>query len=281
MSKKTVLITGCSSGFGKLAAKKFQQEGWNVVATMRSPDKETELTQLDDVLVTRLDVTDKETVAEAVNQGIEKFGAIDVLVNNAGYGGHAYLEQFTEEQIYAMFETNVFGVMRVCRAVLPHMRQQKGGTIINVTSMAGYIGLSLGSTYSASKFAVEGLTEGMALEYKPFNIKVKAVAPGAFGTNFTAANDNNLENGDDELKPYAQKIAAHFAALAEQMQKQGGKDADPQEVADKIYECATTETPVHNVVGADAEILMGMINSMSRQDFINQMGVMLTPQEAN
>ncbi|NEQ71286.1 MAG: SDR family oxidoreductase [Symploca sp. SIO2D2] len=280
MSKKTVLITGCSSGFGKLAAKKFQQEGWNVVATMRSPEKETELTQLDNVLVTRLDVTDKETVAEAVNQGIEKFGAIDVLVNNAGYGGHAYLEQFTEEQIYAMFETNVFGVMRVCRAVLPYMRQQKGGTIINVTSMAGYIGLSLGSTYSASKFAVEGLTEGMALEYKPFNIKVKAVAPGAFGTNFTAANDNNLENGDDELKPYAQKIAAHFAALAEQMKKQGGKDADPQEVADKIYECATTETPVHNIVGADAEMLMGMINSMSRQDFINQMGVMLTPQEA-
>jgi len=281
MSKKTVLITGCSSGFGKLAAKKFQQEGWNVVATMRSPEKETELSQLDNVLITRLDVTDKETVAEAVNQGIEKFGAIDVLVNNAGYGGHAYLEQFTEEQIYAMFETNVFGVMRVCRVVLPHMRQQKGGTIINVTSMAGYVGLSLGSTYSASKFAVEGLTEGMALEYKPFNIKVKAVAPGAFGTNFTAANDNNLENGDDELKPYAQKIAAHFAALAEQMQKQGGKDADPQEVADKIYECATTETPVHNIVGADAEMLMGMINSMSRQDFINQMGVMLTPQEAN
>ncbi|NES00166.1 MAG: SDR family NAD(P)-dependent oxidoreductase [Symploca sp. SIO1B1] len=86
---------------------------------------------------------------------------------------------------------------------------------------------------------------------------------------------------DDELKPYAQKIAAHFAALAEQMQKQGGKDADPQEVADKIYECATTETPVHNIVGADAEMLMGMINSMSRQEFINQMGVMLTPQEAN
>jgi len=281
MNTKTVLITGCSSGFGRLTAKKFQQEGWNIVATMRSPEKETELTQLDNVLVTRLDVTDQDSVQEAVTQGIKKFGAIDVLVNNAGYGGHAYLEQFTEEQIYAMFETNVFGVMRVCRAVLPHMRQQKGGTIINVTSMAGYLGLSLGTTYSASKFAVEGLTEGMALEYRPFNIKVKAVAPGAFGTNFTAATDNSLENGDDELKPYAQQMTAHFTALVEQMQKQSGKDADPQEVADKIYECATTETPIHNVVGADAEMLMGMMNSMSRQDFINQIGVMLTPKEAD
>lgn len=279
MSKQTVLITGCSSGFGKLSAKTFQKKGWNVVATMRSPEKETELTQLDNVLVTRLDVTDPESIQKAINLSQEKFGAINVLVNNAGYGGHAYLEQFTEKQIYTMFETNVFGVMRMCRAILPQMRQQRSGTIINVTSMAGYIGLSLAATYSASKFAVEGLTEALALEYKPFNIKVKAVAPGAFGTNFTAANDNNLETGDEELKPYAEKMAAHFAALAQQMQQQGGKDAEPQEVADKIYECATTETPIHNVVGADAEMLMGMINSMSREEFIKQMEVILTPKE--
>lgn len=200
--QKTVLITGCSSGFGKLTAKKFHEKGWNV-----------------------------------------------------------------------------FGVMRVSRAVLPYMRKQKGGTIINVTSMAGYIGLALTSTYSASKFAVEGLTEAMALEYKPFNIKVKAVAPGAFGTNFIAATDNNLENGYDELKPHAQKLSAHFATLAEQMQKQGGKDADPQEVADIIYKCVTEDTPIHNVVGADAEMLLGMINSMPRQDFINQIETLLTPKE--
>lgn len=277
---KTILITGSSTGFGKLTAKLFQEKGWNVIATMRSPEKETELTTLENVLVTRLDVTDMTSVSEAVEQGVEKFGTIDVLVNNAGYGGHAFLEQFSEKQIYSMFETNVFGVMKVCRAVLPHMRKQRSGVIINISSMAGYLGLPLSSTYCASKFAVEGLTEAMALEYKPFNIKVKAIAPGAYGTNFVAATDNNLEQGDDELIPLAQKTAAHFAHLIEQMQNQEGKPADPQEVADKIYECVTTETPVHNIIGSDAEMLFGMMTSMSRQDFIDQMEQMLTPKES-
>ena len=277
MSQKTVLITGCSSGFGKLAAKKFQKEGWNVVATMRSPEKETELNQLDNVLVTKLDVTDKKSVTEAVEQGMEKFGSIDVLVNNAGYGGRALFEQFSEEQIVAMYETNVFGLMRVSRAVLPYMRKQKGGTIINITSMAGILGVSLASTYSSTKFAVEGLSEAMAIEYKPLNIKVKTIAPGAFGTNFSAATDNNLDHGDDEVKAYAQKLAAHFRAVADQMRQHSGKEANPQDVADKIYECATTETPIHNVVGADAEMLMGMKNSMPHQDFLDRMAEMLIP----
>jgi NAD(P)-dependent dehydrogenase (short-subunit alcohol dehydrogenase family) len=276
---QTILITGCSTGFGKLTAKLFHEKGWNVIATMRSPEKETELTKLENVFVTKLDVTDIESVNMAVELGIGKFGTIDALVNNAGYGGHAFLEQFSEEQIYRMFETNVFGVMRVCRAVLPYMRKRKSGTIINVTSMAGYAGLSLSSVYSASKFAVEGLTEAMALEYKPFNIKVKAIAPGAYGTNFIAATDNSLETGDKELIPIAQKTAAHFATLVEQMLNQGGKIADPQEVADKIYECVISEMPVHNIIGADAEMLFGMMNSMPRQDFINQMEEMLKPKE--
>ena len=277
--KKTVLITGCSSGFGKLAAMKFQEEGWNVIATMRSPEKEKELTEIDNILVTRLDVTSKESVKEAVNPGIEKFGRIDALVNNAGYGGHAFLEQFTEEQIYAMFETNVFGVMRVCREVLPHMRKQRSGTVINITSMAGYMGLTLTSTYSASKWAVEGLTESMAMEYKPFGITVKAIAPGAYGTNFMSSSDNNFEGGDEEVRENSMKIGAHFATIVEQMQKQSGEIADPQEVADKIFECVTTDTPVHNIIGSDAEMLFGMMNNVPRQDFINQIETMLSPQE--
>ncbi|PWJ40809.1 SDR family oxidoreductase [Sediminitomix flava] len=274
---KTVLITGSSSGFGKLAAKTFQREGWNVIATMRSPEKENELNQLENVLVSRLDVTNQESVTQAVNEGIEKFGKIDVLVNNAGYGGHSFLEQFSEEQIYDMFETNVFGVMRVCREVLPHMRKQKSGTVINITSMAGYMGLTLTSTYSASKWAVEGLTESMAMEYRPFGIQVKAIAPGAFGTNFVNASDNNFEGGDDEIRESATKIGAHFHTVVAQMQKQSGQVADPQEVADKIYECATTETPVHNIVGADAEMLKGMIDSMPRQQFIEKLDELLLP----
>ena len=277
--KKTVLITGCSSGFGKLTVKKFLQEGWNVIATMRTPEKEQELTQLENVFVTKLDVTDKESVKEAVILGIEKFGNIDVLVNNAGYGGHAYLEQVTEEQIHTMFETNVFGIMRVSKEVLPYMRKKREGTIVNVTSMSGYMGLPLATTYSASKYAAQGLSESLAMEYKPFGIKVKTVAPGAYGTNFFAATDNSLDNGDEELQTNAQKMVAHFAAVAERMRQQGGAESDPQEVANKIFECATGDTPVHNIVGADAEMLMGMIKSMSRQDFIKRIEEMLIPKE--
>ncbi|MCT4644406.1 MAG: SDR family oxidoreductase [Carboxylicivirga sp.] len=276
---KTVLITGCSSGFGKLTVKKFQKEGWNVVATMRSPEKETELTQLDNVIVAKLDVADKVSIDAAVNLANEQFGSIDALVNNAGYGGHGYLEQFTEEQIYAMFETNVFGVMRASRAVLPFMRKQKSGAIVNVTSMAGYMGLSLTSTYSASKYATEGLTESMAMEYKPLGIKVHAVAPGAFGTNFFSSTKNNLEGGDEELQTNAMKMAAHFEQVAEQMRNQSGTEADPQDVANIIYKCVTEEMPVHNIIGSDAEMLKGMIDSMPRQQFIETLEGMLIPKQ--
>ncbi len=277
--KKTVLITGCSSGFGKLTAILFGGKGWNVIATMRSPEKETELTQLKDVFVVGLDVQDKESIKQAVASGIEQFGRIDVVVNNAGYGGLSLFEQFSEEQIYSMFETNVFGLMRVCRAVLPQMRKQKEGTIVNVTSMAGILGLGFASTYSASKFAVEGFSEALAMECKPLNIKVKTVAPGAFGTNFNASTVNNIASGDPELVSYAQILASHLAQVAEQMRMHSGQESDPQEVAEKIWECATQDTPIHNVSGSDAEMMIGMKNSLDHQEFIDKLSKMIMPQE--
>lgn len=274
---KTVLITGASSGFGNLAARTFQREGWNVAATMRSPEKEQELNALENVLVTRLDVTDKTSIESAIADAIGRFGAIDVLVNNAGLGENGLLEQLSEEKTLSMFETNVFGVIRVSQAVLPLMRERKAGTIINVTSSAGYFALPLYSTYCASKYAAEGLTESMALEYKPFNIAVKAVAPGGYGTNFNASTQNNLENGDEELRDVAQEILARFVATGEQLRKQNGTEPDPQEVADMIYHCATHDTPVHNICGADAEAMLGMINSMTREEFLEKMSEMLIP----
>lgn len=278
MNKKTVLITGSSSGFGKLAAKKFQQEGWNVVATMRSPDKEHELTGLDNVLVARLDVTDPTSIKEAVTLAIEKFGAIDVLVNNAGYGGHAVFEQATDSHIRAMYDTNVFGVMNVAREVLPSMRKQKSGCIINVTSMAGMLAAPTISVYASTKHAVEGLTEGMAYDYKPLNIQVKSVLPGAYPTTrFNASTDDDLTNGDEELVVHADRLYSHLQVIAEQMGNQGGTVADPQEVADKIFECATCETPTHNPVGSDSEMLVGMMEGGPRQNFINQFEEMVLP----
>ena len=283
MNRQTVLITGCSSGFGKLSAKSFHDKGWNVVATMRSPESETELSTLDDVLVTQLDVTDPKSITQALNDGIAKFGGIDVVVNNAGYGGHALFEQAGETSIRAMFDTNVFGPMNVMRAVLPLMRTTGGGTIVNVTSMAGLIGLPGNSIYSASKYALEGLSEAMALEYLPFNIRIRLVAPGAYPTTrFVANTDDNLDAGDEELTAYSQKLRAHFKVLADLMAQQGGKDADAQEVADKICECVMSdETPVHNPVGVDAEMLTGMMTSaLSRQEFLDQVAAMVIPPDA-
>jgi len=280
MKEKTVLITGCSSGFGRLTARTFKEKGWNVIATMRSPEKETELTKLDDILVTRLDVTDPESIKQAVDEGLERFGTIDVLVNNAGYGEHTLFEQATDEAIRAMYDTNVFGVMNVMRAVLPLMRRQNEGCIINVTSMAGTMTAPTISIYASSKFAVQGMTEAMAFEYKPLNIKVKAVLPGAYPTTrFNANTDDHLNAGGDELSAHAHKLYDHLQGIAQQMASQGGTEADPQEVADKIYECATSETPIHNPVGADAEMIAGMMSPTSRQDFLDKMEQMLLPQK--
>jgi NAD(P)-dependent dehydrogenase (short-subunit alcohol dehydrogenase family) len=276
MSAKTVLITGCSTGIGRLAARTFHERGWNVVATMRSPEQESELTELDHVLVRRLDVTDMRSIRQAVDAGLERFGALDVVVNNAGRGGHGLLEQMSDEKVRSLYETNVFGVMNVCREVLPHMRRQGHGCIVNVTSMAGLIGLPAETAYCSAKFAVEGFTESLAWECKPLNVRVRSVAPGAYlKTAFSEnADDSDLEQGDEQLVAHARRLREHFMAS---VRSEGGEEADPQEVADKIYECATSETPVHNPVGRDAQLIVSMMGGPPRQDFLDQAEPLLIP----
>jgi NADP-dependent 3-hydroxy acid dehydrogenase YdfG len=136
---KTIFITGASSGLGKETAKLFQSKGWNVIATMRKPEDETVLTTLDNVLVSRLDVLDVDSIGNAVNEGILKFGKIDVLLNNAGYGAYGPLESFSREQIIRQFNTNVIGLLDVTKALLPHFRENKSGVIINISSIGGKI----------------------------------------------------------------------------------------------------------------------------------------------
>ena len=275
MTNRTVLITGCSSGFGKLAVNTFRAGGWNVVATMRSPEKEAELTGLEGVLVTRLDVKDPQSIDAAFEQGAAAFGSIDAVVNNAGYGSNALFEQSPDASVRDIYETNVFGLMNVMRRALPDMRERGSGCIVNVTSMAGLMGLLGNSVYSSSKFAVEGLTEALALEYKPLGVRIVSVAPGAYLTTAFGANtDNYIESGDPQLVEHSQNVRDHFASIVS-----GGTPQDPQEVADKIYECVTAdEVPVHNPVGADAERLSGLIDSLpSRQAFVAAMEQMLLP----
>lgn len=277
MNEKTVLITGCSSGFGKLAAKTFHQRGWNVVATMRSPEHETELGLLQDVWVTHLDVTDPDSIQRTVAAGLARFGAIHALVNNAGYGGYAVFEQHSDTAVRAMYETNVFGLMNVTRAVLPIMRRQKEGRIVNVSSMAGFVGGPTFSVYASTKFAVEGLTESMAYEYKPLNILVRSVVPGAFPTTrFSANTANEVDAGDNELAAYGRVVYENVHEVIRRNASAGGSLSDPQAVADQIFDCVTKDTPVHNPVGADATLYAELTGYNKRQAFIDRMEAMMT-----
>jgi NAD(P)-dependent dehydrogenase (short-subunit alcohol dehydrogenase family) len=263
--KKTVLITGASSGFGKVAAKLFHTNGWNVIATMRSPEKETELSTLGDILITRLDVTDKQTIQTAVAAGIEKFGQIDVLVNNAGYGALGALEASTEEEVRKQFDVNLFGLIAVTKAVLPAMRKQKSGTIINVSSVGGRVTFPFSSLYHATKFAVEGLTESMQYELNPLGISLKIIEPGGYKTEFSGRSMSlfGVEGFEDYETPFNKFIT---------MLEQWPMSENLGEVADAIYEAATDGTQkLRYPVGHDAAQLVQTRAQMTDADFKNMM----------
>ncbi|QKJ28841.1 SDR family oxidoreductase [Mucilaginibacter mali] len=248
--KKTVLITGASSGFGKSAAKLFYNNGWNVIATMRSPEKETELSPLDGLLLTRLDVTDKASIQSAISAGIEKFGQIDVLVNNAGYGAMGALEAASEEQIKQQFDVNLFGVIAVTQAVLPILRRQKSGIIINVSSVGGRVTFPFSSLYHATKFAMEGLTESMQYELNPLGIQLKIVEPGGYKTEFAGRSmDLFGANGMEDYKPSFDRFIT--------MLDHWPMSENIGEVAEAIYEAATDGTEkLRYPVGHDAAQLL-------------------------
>lgn len=183
-AQKTVLITGASSGIGRATAEYFAERGWMVAATMRRPEESDLASKSDRIGLFALDVTDPASVERAVAEVIAGFGHIDVIVNNAGYGLIGPFEAQTDAQIRRQFETNLFGAMNVIRAVLPHMRERRSGRIINVGSAAGRMTLPLYSMYSATKWALDGFSEGLWLELRQFNIKVKIIEPGMIKTDF-------------------------------------------------------------------------------------------------
>ncbi len=184
---RTVMITGCSSGFGKASAVLFTQQGWNVVATMRRPEDSTIRAPADQLLVARLDVADVSSIHAALDAGEARFGRVDAVVNNAGVGLFSVFETTPMDAVRQVFETNVFGVMNVIQASVPRFRAQGGGTIVNVSSGSGISPDPLMSVYSASKHAVEGLSEALHHELATQDIAVKLVEPGFVqGTNFVA-----------------------------------------------------------------------------------------------
>lgn len=186
---KTILITGASTGIGKLTAIYFAEKGWNVSATMRTTEKGKDLLKYPTLKIFALDVMDEISIEKAIENTISTFGTINVLFNNAGYALVGAFEAMNNEQIKKQFDTNVFGVMNVTRAILPHFRAKKEGMIINTTSMGGLITFPLYSVYHSTKWALEGFMESLQFELKPFNIKVKNVEPDAIKTEFENAID--------------------------------------------------------------------------------------------
>ncbi len=249
--KKTVLITGSSTGIGRAAVIYFQHKGWNVIATMRSPQKENELNKLDNVKVITLDVTDVNSINSAITNGIEKFGRIDAIVNNAGYGLTGPFEGTSEEQIKKQFETNVFGLMRVVRAILPHFRKNKSGKIINISSMGGRIVFPYYSLYHATKWAVEGFSESLRFEVEPFGIQIKVIEPGAIKTDFyERSRDSSLDSSPNDYQSLAQ-------IGFKNMDNEGANGSSPESVAEVIYKAATDEsTKLRFPIGKNAGMLL-------------------------
>ncbi|MBL4907817.1 MAG: SDR family oxidoreductase [Sneathiella sp.] len=266
--KNTVLITGASSGFGKLIAKKFQSEGWNVVATMRSPQKETELNQLENVLVTELDVTKPNSIAKAIITATDKFGTIDALVNNAGLGIAGPMEGISNDEIRNQMDVNLFGPINTMKAVLPQMRAKKSGTIINVSSIGGRVAFPYFSVYMASKHALEGLTDSMQYELDPFGIRLKLVEPGVFKTAF---GENSTQSETSKMADYHETNQKFYDKY---FKTEGSSldDGDPQQVADAVYEAATDNSEqLRYPVGASAIQTLGARQQMSDIDFKNMM----------
>jgi NAD(P)-dependent dehydrogenase (short-subunit alcohol dehydrogenase family) len=242
--QKTIFITGASAGLGKATAQLFQSNGWRVIATMRNPEKETELTKLENVTLMKLDVTDKAQIDDTIQKITDQY-AVDVVLNNAGYGLVGPLEAFTDEQITRQLETNLLGVIRITKAFTPHFRKRKQGVFINITSMFGLIGYPTCSIYAATKFAIDGFSESLAYELAQFGVTVKTIAPGGIQTDFTSRSLDAA--GHDAYQDLVKKVSAGYS------EESMSRYSTPAQVASRIYEAATDNTPqLRYLAGADA-----------------------------
>lgn len=230
--RKTVLITGASSGIGLATAQYFLSKNWNVVATMRHPEKVSELKNSEHLQCLVLDVDSQKSIDSALESALKHFTRIDAVVNNAGYALVGAFESFTEEQMQKQFNTNVLGLMRVSKSILPHFREHGGGSIVNISSVAGKTALPLYSAYHGSKWAVEGFSESLNYELNPHNIYVKLVEPGPIATDFyTRSMDFNLEATPEAYKKYVEQKML-------KMNDAATRGSSPFSVAKKIFQAA-------------------------------------------
>jgi short-subunit dehydrogenase len=256
MSNKTILITGCSSGIGLATAQLFSSKDWNVIATMRSPEKEVALSKLKNVYLIPLDVTDPRSIQSAIRDGQVRFGKIDVIVNNAGFALAGPFECADESMIKNQFDTNVMGLFSCIKAILPHFRENKSGTIINVASMGGRVCFPYFSLYHSTKWAVDGFSESLQYELKNFGIKVKIIEPGAIKTEFYKGSRLTIENFDakDEL---TKAYGPHYKLMKNEFDKAGEYGSNSEIVAHQIYRAANDNSnKLRYTVGLDAKLVL-------------------------
>ncbi len=246
---KTWLITGCSSGLGKSMAEVLLEKGEQVAVTARHPEAVSELKERfpDRALLLRLDVKNKNDVETAVSRTVETFGKIDVLINNAGYGYRAAVEEGKEEDVANLFETNFFGAVRTIKEVLPHMRSRKQGAIVNISSVAAECAMPGSGYYSASKAALESMSDALRKEVEPLGMQVMVVEPGAFRTDFSG---RSLTQSDTEIEDYAQTAGKRRIGVEK---VHGTQPGDPRKAAQVIFEILQRgEIPFRLVLGSDA-----------------------------
>jgi len=260
---KVVLITGSSSGIGKESALFLAKRGYTVYAGTREPTKFQNITEKN-LHVIHLDITNQTTIDSAITFIKTKHSSIDILINNAGYGLVSTLEDVTEEEMFNQFNINVFGLLRVTKSVIPLMRKNSAGVIINISSFLGKIGLPLLTLYNSSKYAVEGITDSLRYELKDFNIRVHSIMPGFFSTNF--AKENLVINSKtfEKKSPYSKLVSNLAPTIVDQIN--AGNDAS--EVASLILDFIEDEMSVARVTaGEKASKFIPMRKELSDEDF--------------
>jgi len=243
---KTLFITGSSSGLGRATARVFSSKGWNVIATMRAPEKEAELGKLPGVVLLGLDITDKRQIEAAAARAVG-MGEVDVVFNNAGYGLAGPLEGTTDEQILRIVDTNLLGTIRTTKAFIPHFRKKRSGLFINTTSIGGLVAVPFNSLYHATKWALEGWSESMAFELNQLGIGMKTVSPGGMKTDFFTRSFDVGRHAD-----YDALVSKVMGVITDP--KRMETYSTPGQIAEVVYEAATDgKDQLRYVAGADAK----------------------------
>ncbi|BAV04045.1 NADP-dependent 3-hydroxy acid dehydrogenase YdfG [Filimonas lacunae] len=251
MTQKVWFITGASKGFGLEIVKSVLASGDKVIATVRNnaAGLQADLGNPAELLVVTMDVVKEAEVKQAVKDGIDRFGQLDVVVNNAGFGIVAAIEEASDVEARRQYDTNVFGLLNVVRNVLPHLRERKAGHIINISSLFGYGALPAWALYGSTKYAVEGISEGLALELAPFNINVTALAPGLFRTQFL--NSQSYAQAANAIPDYNDTMVGQMKNVPDSLH--GNQPGDPAKLAKVVVELAAEKNPpVHLPVGLDS-----------------------------